>query len=1081
MRKVNVKWSLLLAALPLLAGAFRPPAVPLVSVDPFFSVWSAADRLTDVETTHWSGAQMPISIQLTADGKTWRLCGRAPEAVPALPQTGLEVRPLESVYTFAEGGLEVQLSFVTPKLVDDLDLFSRPVTYVTARVKGAKAWKLDAAISPKLATNDDRAPMTTNRCTVAGLPAMSIGRVSQKPLSMSGDHVRCNWGYAWLVGPSAPAAGEAHFLLAYDDIEAIQFFGENLPAWWRRDGLAFTSMLAKAEVERASVLKRAADFDKEFTADLVKVGGVKYAELAALAYRQTYAACKLAADRNHQPLYFSKENDSNGCIGTVDILYPQSPQMLLMSPTLFRAMLAPVLVYASHPRWPWPFAPHDLGRYPLANKQRYAGGETSKRESALMPVEECGNMIIGLGALAEIEGTAEFAAGWWPTVTKWVEYLEKFGFDPGNQLCTDDFAGHLAHNANLAAKSIVAIACYARLADMLGEKAAAAKYGKLAKDLVPKWMAAAEGGRAGGYRLAYDRADTWSMKYNLVWDRVLGLGLFPEEVYTREMAAYRQLVQPFGLPLDSRKLWTKTDWELWCSTFTGKRADFDCVVDRVWRFANETPSRVAFSDWYWTDSGKYVHFIGRSVIGGVFLPMLYDKAIWKKYASRDTAKTRLYAPLKANQVKDLAWLAPEGRSSNEITWKYTTEKPAAGWEKPGFDDSAWKTGVGGFGTRGTPGAKIGTVWNSSDIWLRRHAKLEKVPAEKLYLSLHHDEDTEIFFNGTDAGKFNGYTAAYETYELPAGAKVALKAGDNVIASHTHQNDGGQYIDWGLATEKPAGTFNLASFNLRCPADTGDNAWSNRFPRVLEVIKNHRFDIMGVQEATPRQRKQLDAALEGWAHVGLGRGTNDTGEAMCIYYRKDRFTCLATDTFWLSETPRVPASKSWNAACTRTCTWGLFRDNVTGQSFRYFNTHLDHVSPAARVAGMKVLLAEMNRVAQGETVFLTGDLNDSFERIPAEEQKRLLKGCGPLISQEITFEHPIFAVSQTLYDTLFRTEKPHEGPIRTFHAYKPAHICRIDYVFASGNVRVLRHVTCNDRPDGKFPSDHDAVMVQVQIR
>ena len=119
-------------------------------------------------------------------------------------------------------------------------------------------------------------------------------------------------------------------------------------------------------------------------------------------------------------------------------------------------------------------------------------------------------------------------------------------------------------------------------------------------------------------------------------------------------------------------------------------------------------------------------------------------------------------------------------------------------------------------------------------------------------------------------------------------------------------------------------------------------------------------------------------------IGEGRDNDGKGEASCIFYRKDRFECLATDTFWLSETPRVPASKSWNTACTRVCTWGLFKDRFTGKTFRYFNTHLDHISSQARVEGMKMILHEMGQIAQGETVFLTGDLNDSFERIPAEE-------------------------------------------------------------------------------------------------
>ena len=1060
---------------------FRPPAVPLVSCDPFFSVWSAADTLTEKETTHWGGAKQPVSITLTADGKTWRLCGLEPQSIPALPQTGVKVMPLQTRYAFEGSGIRVLLVFSTPKLTDDLDVFSSPVTYVTARVQGAKTWKLDASISPALATNDDKAQMVTNRCTVAGLPAMSIGRAEQRPLAYSGDRVRCDWGYAWLVGPSEAKDGEAHFLLAYDDIKAIQFFGDDLSAWWRRDGLSFTAMLEKAEAERTAILKRLDAFDQEMYDDLLNVGGEKYAKLASLAYRQTFAACKLAADRNNQPLYFSKEQDSNGCIGTVDILYPQSPQMLLVSPTLMRAMLAPVLVYASHPRWPWPFAPHDLGQYPLANQQRYGGGEKGKNEGRLMPVEESGNMIICLAALAQAEGTAEFASYWWPTVTKWAEYLTKFGYDPGNQLCTDDFAGHLAHNANLAAKSIVALACYGRLAGMLGHADIAAKYDALAKDMVPKWMEAAKGGAEGAYRLAYDRPGTWSMKYNLVWDKVLGLGLFPQSVFDTEADAYCRLAHSYGLPLDNRKPYTKTDWELWCASFTDRRSCFDAIVDRVYRFANETPSRVAFSDWYWTDSSKYVHFIGRSVIGGVFMPMLRDKAVWSKYASRDKAKTGVYAPLKERARCKV--IAPEGRASKDIMWKYTFTKPPEGWEKPAFDDSEWQTGAGGFGMDGTPGSTVRTKWTTKNIWLRRHVTLDAALRNPL-LSIHHDDDTKVWFNGVLAGDYKGYSCDYEPQKVSAAAAKTLKKGDNVIASETYQNYGGQYIDYGLAVENEDDAFNLASFNVRCPSpsDKGDHFWTNRFPYVVKVINDRRFDIVGMQELAPKQRSYLDAALgDGWGRIGIGRLPEDKGESMTIYYRKARFECLATDTFWLSETPRVPGSKSWETSCPRICTWGLFRDKRTGRKFRYYNTHLDHISNNARVKGMRMILAEMRRLSQGETVFLTGDMNAHYKNVPAADRARLEAGGGPVIDDPGTIGDPIAAALHTLYDTRLRSETPHEGPLNTYCGYRPVNVCLIDFIFATGNVRVLRHVTCHERPDGMHPSDHDAVMARMMIR
>ena len=183
MKTTRLATVLALAAMPALA-AFRPPAVPLVQVDPFFSIWSAADRLTDVETTHWTDIQQPISILLEADGKTWRLCGSTPEGIPALLQKGVEVRPTQTVYTFAQGGLAVELKFSTAKLPDNLEVFSRPVTYVTARVSGAQEWKLRAAISPALATprcpsaarSRPRSARAATACAATGATPGSWGR-----------------------------------------------------------------------------------------------------------------------------------------------------------------------------------------------------------------------------------------------------------------------------------------------------------------------------------------------------------------------------------------------------------------------------------------------------------------------------------------------------------------------------------------------------------------------------------------------------------------------------------------------------------------------------------------------------------------------------------------------------------------------------------------------------------------------------------------------------------------------------------------------------------------------------------------
>jgi hypothetical protein len=420
-------------------------------------------------------------------------------------------------------------------------------------------------------------------------------------------------------------------MIAYDDQFSIEYFYRRLRPYWRRNNRTGAADLLKAAARDFAPLKERCDrFDAELTKDLVAAGGPKYAALATAAYRQAIAAHKLVADFDGTPLYFSKENFSNGCIATVDVTYPSAPFFLLLNPQLLKAMLRPMMDYAKSPRWPWPYAPHDLGTYPLANGQVYGGGEVS--EASQMPVEESGNMLILIAALAEAEGDAEFARAYWPLLKKWAEYLKEKGLDPDNQLCTDDFAGHLAHNTNLSIKAIVALDCYARLAGAIGQKDEAASYHALAKQMAGQWAKMADDG--DHYRLAFDKAGTWSQKYNLVWDKLLGLKLFAPDVARKEIAYYKTKQNAFGLPLDNRSTYTKLDWILWTATMADNAADFAAIADPAYKFANESPTRVPLTDWYWTLDGKQRGFQARSVVGGLYIKMLEDPQRWRRWAGR---------------------------------------------------------------------------------------------------------------------------------------------------------------------------------------------------------------------------------------------------------------------------------------------------------------------------------------------------------------------------------------------------------------------------------------------------------------
>lgn len=176
---------------------------------------------------------------------------------------------------------------------------------------------------------------------------------------------------------------------------------------------------------------------------------------------------------------------------------------------------------------------------------------------------------------------------------------------------------------NLSVKAIVAIASYGRMADMIGKKDVADKYTGIARDMAAEWVRMADDG--DHYRLTFDKPGTWSQKYNLVWDKLLSLNIFPESVRQKELAYYLTKQNEYGLPLDNRMAYTKTDWIMWTATLADDQETFEKFIEPIHRFENETVDRVPMSDWIWTDRPNWRGFKARSVVGGYYIKMLESK------------------------------------------------------------------------------------------------------------------------------------------------------------------------------------------------------------------------------------------------------------------------------------------------------------------------------------------------------------------------------------------------------------------------------------------------------------------------
>ncbi len=665
---------------PLQFDPLRPPAIPLAVRSPYLSTWLTTDNLPGTWPSFWTGRVTAMAGLATIDGTTYVFLG-----APALPNTypfptmrqiSVQTTATSSRFVLQQGGVELDITFLSPVEPGDLRRQCMPLSYVSAQLRSVDNKPHKASlyldISGEWASGNSDTPITWDEQRFGGSGGanlISLTCTPSAPRVFAEANEAAEWGtvvwstpdrpgLTWQIGADAAVRAQvidkgalldtvdqrkprpindhypvfgfnldlgtvsrkksAPFVISIGHVRepAINYLGTPLPPLWKSYYPSWQAMVAAFHADFDDAGERANRLDRKINTDAERAGGKRYAALCSLALRQAYAGTELVS-HNGQPWAFLKEISSSGNVSTIDLIYPGMPVLLYADPAYLELLLAPIFDYVENNTYPKTFAPHDLGtHYPNADGHLSGQGEED------MPVEESANMLIMtatlLNRLPAAAATA-FAQRHYKFLKQWADYLVGNALDPGFQNQTDDFTGFIGHSVNLALKGIVGIGAMSQVATKANKPTDASGYLATARSYITQWAQKAQDNTGNHLKLAYDQPGTWSLKYNGYADRVLGLGLVSPTVAAEEAAWYLSRANTYGVPLDIRHTLTKNDWEMWTAAWLKDHADIrNLLIDSVYEFATTTPSRVPITDWYETVTDRQDGFQARPVVGGFF-------------------------------------------------------------------------------------------------------------------------------------------------------------------------------------------------------------------------------------------------------------------------------------------------------------------------------------------------------------------------------------------------------------------------------------------------------------------------------
>ena len=677
----------------------RPPATPLIVRSPYLTTWLAGDNLPGTWPTFWNGHITAICGIARIDGTAFVFAGNPGLGLATMTQASVQITATRSIYTLTAGGITLTVTFFSPVDLSNLQRQSVPFGYVTMQAASndgrSHTVDLHLDVSGEWAHGNVTTPIVWSQQRTASTIALTTTPASPGVLQEFGD--QASWGtfviaaaaatgLTWQIGQDTVVRGasaaqgvlnntsdtaqpraindrwpvfgfnqnlgtvtagasSAPFTVSIGHVRtpALSYLGAQLNPWWTHYWSSWQAMLDWFTADHGAALASAVVLDQRVHDDASNaVGGGSTGEhnaaICALALRQAVGGTELV-DRGGTPWAFLKEISSDGNVSTVDVTYPAFPAYLYLSPAYLGLLLAPLLDYAEHGGWPKVFTEHDLGSsYPNAT-----GHNDGNEED--MPVEESANMLIMSAALVQRLPSTDaksFATKHYSMLRQWAEYLVGNALDPGFQNQTDDFTGFIAHSVNLALKGIVGIGAMSVIAGVAGNTADANHYRSVARSYISQWVSLAQDPSGQHLKLAYDQAGTWSLKYNGFADRVLGLNLVPTGVSSQEAAWYQSQAGAHGVVLDPRNNYTKADWELWTAAWLADQpAIRTTLVEGVYGYAQATPQRVPFSDWYVVADATQKGFADRPVVGGTFASLVAPAAsttVWSRIQNQHSGK-----------------------------------------------------------------------------------------------------------------------------------------------------------------------------------------------------------------------------------------------------------------------------------------------------------------------------------------------------------------------------------------------------------------------------------------------------------